>query len=261
MRKLFILLMMVAMKSLIAAPVGNPLNPEIIAEGFFISPASWINFRLGYEGNFEYDGRMKKKPNGGKIDNLKQDVNSGLLTINLQNRADLFGVLGASRIRSDWRFDNLGTPSRIELETNYRLYWACGGKVILFQWSNTALSAGGRYSKTKPSLSFITQDGVPQDKGNAKVRYKDWQVDLGLAHQIDIFIPYIGAKYLQSKAKIENTAFAISDAGQNSQKMKNKNPVGVFAGCTLSNSKFFMLTIEARFIDEEAISVMGELKF
>lgn len=260
MKKLVIFLMMIS-PALFAAPVGNPLNPEIIGEGFFISPASWINFRLGYEGNFEYDGRMEKKPNGGKIDNLKQDVNSGLLTLNLQNRADLYGVLGASRIRSDWRFDDLGTASRIELETNYRLYWAAGGKVILFQWGNTALSTGGRYSTTRPSLSFITQDGTPQDKADAKIRYKDWQVDLGLAHQIDIFIPYIGGKYLQARAKVRNAAFAISDEGENIQKMKNRNPVGVFAGCTLSNSKFFMLTVEARFIDEEAISVMGELKF
>ena len=90
----------------------------------------------------------------GKGDIFKNDVNSGTITLNLQNRTDIYGVLGASRIRSDWRFDNSGIMSRIELETNYKFYWATGAKIILFQWGNTALSLGGRYSTTKPSLTF-----------------------------------------------------------------------------------------------------------
>jgi len=261
MKKIIILFLTLSTFNIFAAPVGNPLNPEIIAEGFFITPASWINFRLGYEGNFVSDSRFDKRDSTGKIDNFKQDVNSGSLTLNLQNRIDFFSVLGAARIRSDWRFDNLGTMSRIELETNYRLYWAVGGKVILFQWGNTALSTGGRYSRAKPSLSFITQDGAPQDAGSSKVKFKDWQVDLGLAHQIDIFIPYVGVKYLNARSKVLDATFSIADDSKNFMKMKNDDHFGVYVGSSLSNSKYFMLTVEARFIDEEAISVMGELKF
>ena len=143
MKKIVILILIICASKTFAAPIGNPLNPEIIADGFFISPASFINFRLGYEGNFVSDARMDKKVGFGKVDNFKQDINSGTLTLNLQNRTDIFGVVGAARLRSDWRFDNLGTMSRIELETNYRLYWAAGGKIILYQWGSTALSVGG----------------------------------------------------------------------------------------------------------------------
>lgn len=261
MKKIIILILIMLTCRTFAAPIGNPLNPEIIADGFFISPASWLNFRLGYEGNFVSDSRMDKKVGSGKVDNFKQDINSGTITFNLQNRTDVFGVLGASRLRSDWRFDNLGTMSRIELETNYRLYWAVGGKIILYQWGSTALSIGGRFSKTKPTLSFITQDGVPQNIGSTKISYRDWQVDMGLAHQIDIFIPYLGVKYLNAKSKIRNSVIALAEDSQNFMRMKNEDHFGVYLGCTLSNSKYFLLTVEARFIDEEAISVMGELKF
>jgi len=261
MKKIILLFFTMFSFGLFAAPVGNPLSPAIIEEGFFVTSASWVNFRLGYEGNFVSDARMDKKTSGGKIDNLKKDINSGSFTLNLQNRTDLFAILGASRIRSDWRFDNAGIMSRIELETNYRLYWAAGGKAILFQWGNTALSAGGRYSFTEPTLTFITQDGTPQDKGPSRVKYHDWQVDLGLAHKIDIFVPYVGVKYLNSKAKISNTAIVIDTNGLNQIKMRNRDHFGVYAGCTLSNSKYFMMTVEARFIDEEGITVSGEMKF
>jgi hypothetical protein len=86
-------------------------------------------------------------------------------------------------------------------------------------------------------------------------------VDMGLAYKIDIFIPYVGVKYLDAKARVKDASIAIAADSHNWMKMRNRDPVGVYAGCTLSNSKYFMLTIEARFIDEEAISVVGEMKF
>ncbi len=261
MRKILIYIFILMSNCTFIFPVGNPLNPEIIDEGFFISAPSWINFRLGYEGIFVSDAKMIKKPQKEKIDNFKNDVNSGSITLNLKNRVDMYTLLGTSRIRSDWRFDNSSVMSRIELETNYKFYWAAGGRIILFQWRNTALSTGGRYSCTKPTISFITQDGAPKETANSKIKYKDWQVDMGLAHEIDIFIPYLGVKYLNSKAQIQNAPIIIAANAQNQIKMKNKNNFGVYVGCSLSNRKYFMFTIEARFIDEEAISVMGEMKF
>ncbi len=261
MKKIIMLILIIFSSKIFAASVYNPLNPEIITDGFFISPASWINFRLGYEGNFVSDSRMDKKIGLGKVDNFKQDINSATITLNLQNRIDIFGVLGAARIRSNWRFDNLATISRIELETNYRLYWAVGTKIILYQWGSTALSVGSRYSKADPTISFVTLDGAPQTIGNTKIKYKDWQIDMGLAHQIDIFIPYLGVKYLNAKAEIRNSSVVLAENLQTSMKMKNEDRFGIYLGCSLSNSKYFLLTIEARFIDEEAISVMGELRF
>jgi hypothetical protein len=261
MKKVLIYFFIFITNVIFAAPVGNPLNPEIIDEGFFISPVSWVNFRLGYEGIFVSDARMDKELEKGKIDNFKNDINSGSITLNIKNRIDMFGILGASRIRSDWRFINSGVMSRIEIESKYKFYWATGTKIILFQWHNTALSAGGRYSCTKPTLSFITSDGIPHDTTDGQIRFKDWQVDMGIAHEIDIFIPYVGVKYSRAKAKIINSPITIAMNSQNFLKMKNRDRFGVYAGCSLSNSKYFMLTIEARFLDEEAISVVGEMKF
>jgi len=245
---------------LFSAPVGNPLNPEIINQGFFISPASYINFRIGYEGDFVYDARMDKKP-VGKIDNFKKDSNSALITINWKNRIDTFATLGSCRIRSDWRFNASNATSRLELESNYKFYWSAGGKIILLQWGNAAAAIGGRYSHTKPPISFITIDGSPVNFDKYNLKYHDWQIDFGLAYKIDVFIPYVGTKYLNAKSKLCNTDIVINDNNQQSIKMKNKDHFGLYTGCTLSNIKYFMLSVEARFIDEEAIAVIGEIKF
>ncbi len=244
------------------APVNNPMNPEIIEEGFFITPASWLNFRIGYEGNFISDGRMEKKTGTeGKVDNFEQDVNSGSFTLNMQSRLDIFTVLGASRIKTDWRFKESSISRRIELETNYRFSWVIGARAILFEWGNTALGVGGRYSKTKPSLSWLTKDGVPQEVGRPKVSYKDWQADMGLSHRIDIFIPYIGVKYSNTRAKLRNMGLIVASDNSMFMHMRNRDHFGVYAGCSLSNAKYFLFNVEARLIDEEAITVSGEIKF
>jgi hypothetical protein len=260
-KNLFVLFIFFTLK-LISAPVGNPLNPALIEQGFFISPSSSVNFRVGYEGNFVKDSNLKKTTNQrGKIDDFKQDVNSGTFTLNFQNRLDVLAVLGASKIKSNWRFDEDSISKRIELETNYRFYYALAARVILFEWGNTVLGSGARYSKTKPSIFWILKDSTLQNANDSDVNYKDWQLDVGLSHKIDIFIPYIGIKYLNTRAKIMNVNSVIADNNLTNIKMKSRDNFGLYLGTSLSNSKYFLFTIEARLIDEEAISVFGEIKF
>jgi hypothetical protein len=260
-KNLFTLFIFFTLKSF-SAPVGNPLNPALIEQGFFISPSSAVNFRIGYEGNFVKDSNLKKTViQRGKIDDFKQDINSGTFTLNFQNRLDIIAVLGASKIKSNWRFDENNVSKRIELETNYRFYYALAARVILFEWGNTVLGSGARYSEAKPSIFWLLKDSTLQNINEAAVNYKDWQVDLGLSHKIDIFVPYIGIKYLNSKAKIMNVISVIADNNLTYMKMKSRDNFGLYLGTSLSNSKYFLFTIEARLIDEEAISVFGEIKF
>ena len=67
---------------------------------------------------------------------------------------------------------------------------------------------------------------------------------MGFAHQIDIFIPYLGVKYLNAKSKIRNSVIALAEDSQNFMRMKNEDHFGVYLGCTLSNSKYFLLTVK-----------------
>ncbi|MBI5345975.1 MAG: hypothetical protein HZB76_02380 [Chlamydiae bacterium] len=247
--------------SLFAAPAGDPFNPAIIKEGFFISPGSWINVRAGYEGNFVYNAKMEKDDGAdGIIDNFKQDVQSGTLTINIHDRFDLYGVVGESRIRSDWRFKQAPDNLRIELESHYKFCYGVGAKAIFFEWGNFVLSGGGRYFTTSPDLLWLVKNGVEQAFDNSKIDYKEWQGDLGMAYKIDFFIPYIGAKYSSSTAKI-HTGNVNINTDSNSISMENRENFGLYLGCSISNSKYFMLGLEVRLIDEEAFTISGDIRF
>lgn len=246
-----------------AAPVGNPSFPKILEEGFIFSPASKFSIRLGYEGNFVLDQRLKKEKNPfTDIDSFTIFVNSGIATINILNRLDLFGTYGEGRIEADW-INEEGTNILyyLELQSKYDSTWSCGTKIIFFEWGKVNCSAGGRYFFIEPTVSRFTKDSVSYPTESSKLKLDEWQVDLGLSYKTAFLIPYICGKYSKTKADFSIENVVISSDGSNTLKMKNRNVVGMAVGCTFSNGKYFMLNAEARLFDEEAFTVSGEFKF
>lgn len=264
--KNFALLMtaLVASTMLCAAPVGNTSAPEIIQQGLFISCDSWIDFRLGYEGDFVADGRMKQCDQGhGRVDTFKQWTNSGTFTFNILDRIDLYGVFGSSRAEADWRFadSSAGTVSRIQTETKYNFLCAAGGRAIAYEWCHTSLGFGGRYTSCNYEPIWLTTDGILIDTAGSYFRWKEWQVNLDVSYKIELFTPYIGIKYSNAKTRLKNFQTPISANLSGSNSFKNRLPVGLYVGCTLSTGKYFMLNIEGRVIDEEAATISGDFRF
>ena len=256
-------LLLSLVNGLSAAPVNNPSAPALIKDGFFISPTSWLDFRLGYEGNFVNDAKMKQTQESfGRVDDFKIDVNAGSCTLNFWNRLDLYGIFGAARIRGLWQCSPADALRQVDTETKYRFTWAAGGKVMLFEWGRTALTVGGRYFFTRPKLEWLTWNGSPYAVGTAKYRFREWQADLGLSHQIDLLTPYLGIKYSRKNAHLRQvTSVAIATDGSGSIHMRERQKIGMVAGCGLSSRKFFMLNLEVRLIDEEALTVTGDFRF
>lgn len=255
---------LVASTTLYAAPVGNTSAPELIQEGFFISCDSWINFRVGYEGDFVADGRMKQHNQGrGRVDTYEQWTNSGTFTLNILDRLDVYGVFGSSRTEADWRYGDIsaGTVTRIELETKYNFLWGVGARAILYQWCNTSLGFGGRYSASNYRPVWLTSDGAIQPVAGAHFDWHEWQINLDVSYKIDLFTPYIGIKYLNAKTTLKDFSVPISGSLQGRNSFENRVPVGLYLGCTLSTGEYFMLNLEGRLIDEEAVSVSGDFRF
>ena len=88
-----------------------------------------------------------------------------------------------------------------------------------------------------------------------------WQVDADMSYRIDIFTPYIGVKYSNVRSGVGILSTAISNSGLGVNFFENRSPVGVFIGCSLSSGKHFMLNIEGRLIDEEAVTISGDFRF
>lgn len=248
--------------ALYGSPVGNPSTSQLLSEGFFISPDSWFGVRAGYEGDFVYDGRLKQQRDGnGRVDSYKQDTNSGTIALNVLDRMDLYGVLGSSRTKADWRFSSGASTLRAELETGYRFLWGVGGRVIFLEWGKADLGFGGRYSSCNYRPAWLTLDGAPVSTSGARIKWREWQVDLDLSYKIDLFTPYIGIKYSDVTTKLGPFSTAIASNGSGRNRFTNRVHVGFFVGCSLTTGKYFMLNLEGRFADEEAVTVSGDLRF
>ena len=245
-----------------AAPVGNPSAPALIQKGIFASSDTWIDARTGYEGDFVADGRMDQL-GGARVDSYEQDTNSGTFTLNFLGRLDLYGVFGSSKAEANWRFENSAaqTITRIETQTKSHFLWAVGSRALLYEWGNVSLGVGGRYSFCNYTPSWLTANGIDQSVTGADFLWKEWQVNLDLSYKIDFLIPYVGVKYSYAEAKLKGFPTPISAglAGENS--FKTRVPVGVYVGCTLSNGSYFMLNLEGRLVDEEAVTVSGDFRF
>lgn len=250
--------------SLQAAPVGNSSFPEILKKGFFIPEDSWGSIRLGYEGDFVSDGRMNQYSQGtGRVDTYRQWTNSGTITLSCLDRIEAYGVFGSSESKADWRFEDvsLGTITRIELETNPHFLWATGGRALLYKGVHGALGVGGRYTECHSLPAWVTSNGTTERVGGAKVFWRAWQINLDLSYKVDWFIPYIGFKYLNARTFLSDFSIPISQALTGNDSFKNRDPIGLYLGCTLSSGNYFMLNLEGRVIDEEAITVSADFRF
>lgn len=266
MKALYCLLAVVMIGTLGASPVGNPAFPRLIREGFFIPCDSIVNFRLGYEGDFVSDALLKQyTEGGGRVDCFGQNTNSGTITVNFKERLDIYSVLGSSQFSADWRFELLEDQSlsvhRAQMETLSQLLWGIGGRAIVFQTETLSLGIGGRYSRSEAEPVWLTIDGINKGVEGSECKWNEWQVDLDFAFQIDLFTPYFGAKYSIVRTRLG--PFPVSIAGNRAETnhFKSRVPAGVFLGCSISNGKYFMLNIEARLVDEEAVTISGDLRF
>lgn len=261
-RVLFAFLMLFLSGSLWSLPVGSPAFPTLIEEGFFIPPQSGFSIRIGYEGDFVGDERMNQEREGsGRVDSYVQNTNSGVVTCNVVDRLDLYGVFGSSRMHADWRFTSDDTVTRAEIQSRYRFLWGVGARAILYEWGCAILGLGGRYSSTHPTPSWLTLNGSPVSVEGGYVRWKAWQIDFDLAYRIDLFTPYIGIKFLDAQTDLNNFPVAIANNEAHTLLMQTRAPVGIVVGCTLSNRNYFLFNVEGRLIDEEAVTISGDIRF
>lgn len=256
--KTFFLLLIAVSAS--AAPVGNPAAPALIRKGFLLD--CWVDVRLGYEGDFVSDGRMGQfDQSSGRVDQYQQNTNSGTFTLNLYNRLDMYGVFGSSRTEADWRFEAGETITRIEVETEQNFLWGVGARALVYEGYHMFLALGGRYSACRYTPEQLTSNGAAQSVEGAQCHWRQWQVSADFAYQIDLLTPYIGIKYSNAQTLLRSFSSPISADLTGSNSLKNRIPVGLYVGCSLSNGQFFMLNVEGRLIDEEAVAVSADLKF
>lgn len=256
MKKIFALIPFLQV-ALFALYEGNPAEPQIIDQGFFISQDSLFSVKVGYQGDWVLDRKLRSVDEShGRIDQFCMRMDQGVVTLNCLDRIELYTNVG-SMTATFWHrphFDN----QRREYQSHDR--WTLGGglRILLMQWGNTCLGVDGKLQYGAPHLKWITVNGVSFGTG-ADFTYREWQVSLALSHTVDIFTPYIGATYSNVHVHVDglkHTVFPNSHF-----KMVSRDHFGMALGCTLSSGKKVDLNFEVRLFDEQAVIAAGNVKF
>jgi hypothetical protein len=150
--------------------------------------------------------------------------NLGVATLGFSERVEVYGGLGSFSAKFH------------ENNSGQQLVWKAGARVLVWQSGDTFLTAHLGYQQ-------------------ASSVYREIAGGVGIARKFDIFSPYIGVEASSAKAKIKKRSEI------NSSTLHSRTPVGFFFGCGLSPGTRVIVNVEARLIDEQAVTVSGDMRF
>lgn len=235
-----------------ALPLGNPseaslLIDGILWEGVATDPcdpcATWcdaISVRLGFYGDYVFDRFFKtslSEVNGKEpIDNVayrknmtKSEVftNAGYLALNIWDRFDVFGTLGATGMHIDgpssafnlegvlsnatasngvYPYTNIEN-SCVNLDGKHGFSWSVGVRGSLWECGCATLGGEAQYMGARPNIETVevlsnTNPWIAQGD-NLKAKYSEWQVGLGLSYRVNLLTPYIGIKWARARVNFD----------------------------------------------------------
>ncbi len=242
---------------LVALYMGNPAEPEIIDCGFFISQDSCVGLKIGYQGDWVFDRLLRSYAGAhGRIDRFEMKMDQGMIGINYLDRFELYGTVGSMRNRFWFRPST--DKMRREFETDNHWTAGTGVRLLLAEWGNTGIGLDGKIQYGRPGIKWITVNGVSHGSG-AHLAYHEWQGSFAVYHTIDLFTPYLGVKYSNVHADVVDLSKSVYPRKQ--FKMSNRCRFGMALGCTLSQGKKIDINAEVQLIDEQGLTIGGNIKF
>ena len=238
--------------------LGNPYSPEMIEKGFVLSNESIFGLKVGYLGDFVFDRNLTAHGSvQGRIDSFSLLTNQGVITCNLFDRFEVYGLVGATGITFSHRppIDR----KRRKYSFHNQFSWGGGARIVLFDWDQFTCAASAAYQQAHPSMRWMTLNGVSlSPKGS--IIYREWQGGLALSYHIDLFIPYIGVVYSHVHAQMEHLP---SDLELNTHhfSLGSREHFGLVIGTSFSNAHIIDLTAEIRFFSELALSLAANVQF
>jgi major outer membrane protein len=224
---------------------------------------SWWGVKLGYEIDATLSKRTKVKERHSSIKDLFDQYTSikqlGVLTFNIIDRFELYGLIGAMKLRMVQRpIDRV----RLAYETSNQCIGGIGGRFILVYWEEVIMGFNARYNHAHLNLDHIIQNGRPIPTGRGSFHYDEWQVGASFSREIGIFIPYIGLSYAYMSSgfhQLPNRSpltFCPED-----EEIENWSPFIFLVGVGLSQGKAVNFNIETRMVGEVGLTVSGDLRF
>jgi hypothetical protein len=233
----------------------SPADPAIIEEGFFIPDTKFINFRLGYDYYNAEDLMLRftslQRDQGFYSRKTPAEGNLGFFALNIKQRLDLYTAIGSFKIMPEFRISNMLYKAKSKTDVLYK----AGANLLIFEILDFSIGADVNYSFFHSSLEYITLNDVPVSK-MSNIRYKEWQIDIGLGQKITILRPYLGVSYRDARLKLKNI-----DIIDDTLKMKFEKKIGIFLGSSASLGSFVLINASIRLVNERSYLLSLEMRF
>lgn len=262
-----------------ALPLGNPSEASLLCDGiFFEGPCydlcqkgvNWcdaFSIRLGYYGDFVFDRHLEidEHHHDDDIEDTEIFTNAGYLALNFWDRFDLFATFGATNFYIESNAFTFGGPNgdRFKLESETDFSWSIGARATIWECGCTSIGAEAQYFYTKPHITRVTIAEAESiyPNNNIHFKYREWQFGFGISHRIWNFVPYAGMKFSGAKVDFGDARLDFANFDLFLPDLENHFHWGYAVGVSFVDRERAALTVEARFQDEKAIYVNGQLRF
>ena len=262
-----------------ALPVGNPADPKLYTNHLWFgdcewsdpcSPCSswvdWFDLRLGYYGDCVYQRNLEVQ-DIGTIAQSSVNTNAGLIVVNICEWIDLFANVGASTFSIE--SPAVGTGVQLKLNFSPTLSYGGGGRMTFWSSDNFYVGVEGQYFYSKTELdSFepLNTGAVTHfsDSNERNAKYGEWQVGLACAYRFTnsanfSMIPYAGIQFAGVDWQLNGVA--NPDLLTISNDLQEQRVTGWALGMTALLCDLVGVTVEGRWANETALSVIGQLSF
>ena len=274
MKKIYIAICLFFIHTAYALPVGNPSEASLYYNGetccHFCFSGEYCSFGIGFDGDYVFNRHMRTV-NHRVIDTTKISTNAAYLAVNLCERVDIFSSLGVSRLSlntSLGAFNSVDPHPLFEVESGSEFSYRVGARATLWQCHCFSLGVMGQYFATEPNIKrlYIAAGAVSYPDDDLRTRYSEWQVSSGLSYRFnDFFVPYAAVRYGHCYWKLGDGENFIIESNTNTFlfNLKNQRNWGYAVGLTLCPlvCKKAAVTVEARFPNEKALYVNGQIRF
>lgn len=256
-----------------ALPLGNPSEASLFYHEVYCENPSCactlydvLSLGIGFYGDYVFE-RHLETTTGHDIDHTRLSTNAAYLVASYLEEWDIFATLGVTHLDFATSLGpfNPGDPHPLfTFESGPEFSWSLGSRATLFEWGCTSLGIEGQYFTTNASWQKLTiASGAALYADDKHARYSEWQVGLGVSHRMNIFVPYIGAKYAHAFWNFGDRFTRIEDGAATLHSLQNQKNWGFVVGVTLSpfDCERIALTAEGRFGDERALYVNGQIRF
>lgn len=271
MKKLLTAFFLLVISYIYGLPVNNPAGPSLFLDLCDDNECcDLISFEAGYYGDYVFNRHMQTV-HDRDIDTTQLFTNAAYFAVNFYEFIDVFATLGASRLALNTSlvaFNVVDPHPLFEVESETAFSYSIGARATLYEYGCASLGIMGQYFETRPRIKrmYIAAGAVSYPDDVLQTHYHEWQLGTGISYRYnDFFVPYIAVKYANSFWKLDNGQRFIIETNTNTFlfNLRNQMNWGYAIGLTLCPPicEKLIVTVEARFPDEKAFYVNGQVRF